>query len=72
MTRDQGSPGGGVPHFLNKKLEMRNGGAAHKIRSAAEYRWRCPKEGGITGFPFLFPDIVRLTANNKDFSLRSK
>ena len=51
---------------------MRNGGAAHKIRSAAEYRWRCPKEGGITGFPFLFHDIVRLIANDKDFSFRLK
>ena len=69
MTRDQGSPRGRAALF---KLEMRNGGAAHKIRSAAEYRWRCPKEGGITGFPFLFFDIVRLTANDKDFSLRSK
>lgn len=71
MTRDQGSPRGRAALF-KLEMRMRNGGAAHKIRSAAEYRWRYPKEGGITGFPFLFPDIVRLTANDKDFSLRSK
>ena len=48
MTRDQGSPRGRAALF---KLEMRNGGAAHKIRSAAEYRWAMPEGRRDNRFP---------------------
>ena len=44
-----------------------------KIRSAAKYKYGDARKSLDSRFPVLnFPNIVRLTANDKDFSLRSK
>ena len=61
------------PH-LNEKLEMRNGDAAHKnVEAPRSINNSDARRSLDSRFPVLnFPNIVRLTTNDKDFSLALK
>ena len=56
---------------MNEKLEMRNGDAAHKnVEAPRSINNSDARRSLDSRFPVLnFPNIVRLTANDKDFSL---